>query len=74
MIIYEKCKNINNNHNIIEYESFKDKIIKNSKAKIDINLKLYQKYYIQYLFEIGKTKKNSEASIYFEKKIPKCKI
>jgi hypothetical protein len=46
MSIYEKCKNNNNDHNIIEYESFKDQIMKNREENIDINLKFYQKYYI----------------------------
>ena len=45
MSINEKCKN-NNNHNIIEFESFKDQIMKNREENIDINLKFYQKYYI----------------------------
>ena len=68
--IYEKCKN-NNNHNIIEYENFKEKIINHSSDKIDINLKIYQKYFIRYLFEIGKIRNYEKACIFFNKRFPK---
>lgn len=66
--IYEKCDNNNKIHNIImKYEQFKDKINKNSTEIIDINLKIYQKFYIQYLFEEGKINNFTEASEYFKK-------
>ena len=51
----------------MKYEQFKDKINKNSTEIIDINLKIYQKFYIQYLFEEGKINNFTEASEYFKK-------
>lgn len=51
----------------MKYEQFKDKINKNSTEIIDINLKIYQKFYIQYLFEEDKINNFTEASEYFKK-------
>ena len=58
----------------MKYEQFKDKINKNSTEIIDINLKIYQKFYIQYLFEEGKINNFTEASEYFKKKFPKAEF
>ena len=46
--------------------------MKNREGNIDINLKLYQKYYIRYLFEIGKITNYFEACIYFQNIFPKA--
>lgn len=48
IIIYNLCKNDKNLHVKMDYEEFKEKLKKNNIKDIDMNLYIYQKYYIRY--------------------------
>ena len=51
LIIYEKCINNKNNHNLLDINLFRNHFKNNEYKNIDMNNKIFQKYYIQCLFE-----------------------
>ena len=54
IIIYEKCDNSKNNHYMMNYENYKKLYYNNNFSYINMNLKIFQKYYIRCLIENNK--------------------
>ena len=66
--IYEKCVNINNNHKSIDFEQFKKLYINNNYDNIDMNIKLYQKFYVQCLLLDNKVYNYTDCIFIFNQK------
>lgn len=56
VIIYKKCDNSNNTHQQMDFEIFKKAFLLDKYDKIDMNIKLFQKYYIKCLMLYNKLK------------------
>ena len=54
MYIYEKCDNVNNKHIIADYNDFREMYYKDEYTNIDLNLYVYQRFYIKCLFDENK--------------------
>ncbi len=51
ILIYEKCDNSKNNHYVMDYVKFKNFFYHNDFNSINMNLKIFQKYYIYIYFQ-----------------------
>lgn len=72
--IYDKCDNNKNNHNIIDYEYFREMYNQDNYKNIDFNLYIYQKLYIKCLFEDNLINNYSEAINKFNGKFKNIKF
>ena len=71
VIIYEKCNNEDGSHHNINFDYFYELYQSNSYKNINMNLKLYQKFYTRCLYLDNKIKNYTEAIEIFQKKFPK---
>ena len=66
--IYEKCININNSHNSITLEKFKEMYIINNFGNIDFKIKYYQKLFTKCLILYKEANNIKEAIYKFKEK------
>ena len=66
--IYEKCNNNENIHKYIDFEIFKKFYANNNYDKIDLKIKLYQKFFTQCLFLDNKAHNYTEIKNIFQDK------
>ena len=70
VIIYENCNNEDGSHDNTNFDYFYELYQSNSYKNINMNLKLYQKFYARCLYLDNKIKNYSEAIEIFQKKFP----
>ena len=70
-IIYKKCINSNNIHKTIDIDEFKKIYYKNNCKNLDMSLIIYQKFYVEYLFNENKVTNFTDCAFIFKNEIQK---
>ncbi len=66
--IYEKCINVNSNHKGLDFEQFKKLYYSDNYKNVDMNIKLYQKFFVQCLLMYSKCNSYTECIYNFGNK------
>ena len=72
--IYESCVNNPEMHNQINFGLFKEMFEQNNFTNVSMNLKLYQRYFVQYLFIEKKANTYIDYIDQFKSKFKDCKF
>ena len=65
-MIYEKCDNSKNIHQTINFDEFKDLYLHKKLKDINMENKIFQKYFVRFLFQENKINNYADAKSEFE--------